>query len=123
MPGKRKKKKRKTQSVQEDKLKTGNKRTSNGKFLKGGKGGPGRKPGAKSRIKRCADFMTTKGWAELEWYAKNRANPKVAVDALKVIAAYGYGKPPELIEFSDDGEARSIADFFSDTNKISKAKP
>ncbi|MEE8112986.1 MAG: hypothetical protein V3T23_01390 [Nitrososphaerales archaeon] len=113
LPKKKKKKKKKKSSPAEDQSKTGNKRTSHGQFLKGGKGGPGRKPGAKLRIKRCAKFMDAKGWKELEWYAMNRANPKVAVDALKTIAAYGYGKPPELIELSDSGEARTIADFFA----------
>lgn len=107
----------------EDERKTGNKRTKTGRFVKGGKGGPGRKPGVKVRVKRAYDFMESKGWKELEYYALNRSNPKVAVDALKTLAAYGHGRPVELVEFSSDDEAGTIADFFSRKNKAKDQKP
>ena len=115
------KKKKRAFDKLSDNVKTGNKRKKSGQFEKGGKGGPGRKAGVKVLVMRCHDFMTKQGWKELEWYALNRANPKVAVEALKTIAAYGFGRPPELVELIGGGEAMTIADFF-DQGEKAKAK-
>ncbi len=124
-PKKKAKKKGRAFDKIADKVKTGNKRKSTGRFEKGGKGGPGRKAGVRVIVERAHGFMDKKGWTELEWYAMNRANPKVAVDALKTLAAYGHGRPVELVLDASSEEAKNIAEFFAGkpTGKQSAKKP
>lgn len=96
-----------------DKLKRG---PGNPAFTKGCKPGPGRPKGSKNVIKkivRCALFMDKEGWKLLEEIARTKGS-KLQLGALQTIAAYGYGKPAESVEFSGTVEqAKNIADFLS----------
>lgn len=90
----------------------------NPRFVKGNPGGPGRPKGSKNIIKKiavCADFMEKEGWKLMIGIARDKTS-KHQLGALQSLAAYGYGKPAESVEFSGAVEAKSLADLLSATS-------
>ena len=76
-------------------------RTKEGRFRRGQSGNPGGRPatGKKGR-ELCLEYMEAKGWTGLfELAAKGRYR----IQALTLIAAYAYGKPPQPLIGGEEG--------------------
>ncbi len=78
------------------------KRDDKGRFTKGNAPkSPGRPKIAQDFKERCRDFMSTKGWPNLEKMATDPKSPH-HFKANELISAYAYGKPNQKLEHTGD---------------------
>lgn len=71
------------------------------RFEKGHKGGPGRPKGG--HIEWCREFADKQGKKILLDLASSK-NPKVQIQAITLIFAYGHGKPHESADVNLNGQ-------------------
>ena len=84
------------------------------KFQPGNKFGQGR-PRGPMFVQSCREWADQNGWQKLEKMAESD-NPRIALEAIKVLLAYGYGKPKESVEVYSAPSQHSI-----DFSRISTA--
>lgn len=72
------------------------------RFKKGQSGNPGGRPKIIGPFRdACQKFIQEEGgWGRIVNFAMQDAEPRLALEALKLMVQYGIGKPPESVTFS-----------------------
>lgn len=69
-------------------------------WKKGQSGNPAGRPKGSGHVERCKEWAEKKGWDLLEKMALTSLDEKVRLEAMKLLIAYGVGKPTEHREIS-----------------------
>ncbi len=88
------------------------------KFQPGNKFGKGRPEGT-GFVQHCRTWADENGWGKLQKMAASK-NQRVALEATKVLLAYGYGKPREAVEISSPPPNRTFDFSGISTEKLEK---
>lgn len=74
------------------------------RFKKGESGNPGGRPKVIGPFREaCQKFITEEGgWQRIVEFAMQNEEPRIALEAIKLMVQYGIGKPPESVTFSSN---------------------
>ena len=104
-----------------DKTEVSGGRGKNGRFVAGNKLGVGRPKEYRDFKLRCQEFMDEEGWKELMDLARLRGRSQI--HALELIAAYGYGRPPQEMKLGGDGPIPILVTYVNRQNRVDGPAP